>query len=103
LTVDGERTGGSTPRTGYRIGIKRRATKYLANLPKDIRKAISDKIDGLVNDPRPNGCEKITDSDPPTWRIRVGDYRFLYVIKDEEHSAMVHDIGNRNAIYGKGH
>jgi mRNA interferase RelE/StbE len=84
---------------GYRIGIMRAATKVLEKIPQAIRSAISEKIDGFVSNPRPHGCEKLTDWKPPTWRARVGDYRILYSIDDDAHTAIVRSIENRADAY----
>ena len=33
------------------------------------------------------------------WRIRVGDYRILYDIHDEEKKVVILEIGHRREIY----
>jgi len=36
---------------------------------------------------------------PATWRIRIGDYRALYVIDDSAKSVVVFDIDLRDKVY----
>ena len=40
------------------------------------------RIDGLGVNPRPFGCKKLRDY-KDRWRIRVGDYRVVYIIDPE--------------------
>jgi mRNA interferase RelE/StbE len=59
----------------YSIGILRRAQKELAQIPKQEYERIKGAIEGLSQDPRPQGCKKLTGREG--WRIRVGDYRVI--------------------------
>lgn len=59
---------------------------------------IARRIDNLATDPRPQGCEKITGSDD-LYRIRVGDYRVVYQVRDERLLILVILIGHRRDIY----
>ena len=43
---------------------------------------ISDKILELEDDPRPQGCRKLRGLEG--WRIRVGNWRVIYIIDDTE-------------------
>lgn len=55
-------------------------------------------IEGLSANPRPFGCKKLKGR--PGYRIRIGDYRVLYMINDKEITVLIIDIGNRKEIYG---
>lgn len=79
----------------YRISLHRSAKKFLASAPDKVAQRISDAIDQLTNDPRPHGCLKLADYDPPSWRIRIGDYRILYQIMDNELLVWVFKIDRR--------
>ena len=57
----------------YDIQILRRAQKELAKLPNISYERIKDTIWALANNPRPQGCKKLSVRDG--WRIRVGNYR----------------------------
>lgn len=81
----------------YQITIKRRASKVLANLPdKDYRK-VRDAIRELADNPRPQGCLKLTGREG--WRIRIGNYRVIYQINDPEKKIILLDLGHRRDIY----
>lgn len=81
----------------YRIDILRRAQKSLKNLQQNTYQRVRDAIRELATDPRPSGCSKLTGRDG--WRIRVGDYRVIYEIDDQESVIIILDIGHRRDIY----
>ena len=53
---------------------------------------------GLANDPRPPGCDKLAGVEN-LYRIRVGDYRVVYQIRDEMLLVLVVKIGHRREVY----
>ena len=81
----------------YKITIKRRAAKTLGNLSNKDYQKVRDTIRELAENPRPQGCLKLTGRNG--WRIRIGVYRVIYVINDEEKKVIVLDIGHRRDIY----
>lgn len=81
----------------YTILIKRPAQKALARIVLPSRDRIIEKIRALAAEPRPAGAKKLINH--PAWRIRVGEYRVIYEIKDRELLIFVIDIGNRKDIY----
>ncbi|HXS55618.1 MAG TPA: type II toxin-antitoxin system RelE/ParE family toxin, partial [Hanamia sp.] len=80
----------------YLIEIKRSAQKQLAKISKPFSEAIYEKILALENNPRPTGCIKLTGREG--WRIRVGDYRIVYEIKDNVLLIIVIDIDHRKQV-----
>ena len=61
------------------------------------KKAISEALKSLETDPRPYGSIKLIGRDG--YRIRVGNYRIIYCIKDKELLVIVIDLDNRAEIY----
>jgi len=84
----------------YRIIISRIAEKQLENLPKQIANAITNKIDLLSANPRPDGCKKLQGKDN-AYRIRSSDYRIVYRIEDNKLIVEVIRIGHRSDVYKK--
>ena len=82
----------------YTILFNRSAEKELDSLEKILIKRIVPKIDGLAQDPRPRGCRKIV-GEKNLWRIRIGDYRVIYVINDAEHTISVTGVRHRSKAY----
>ena len=81
----------------YTIVFEKDAQKKLYKLPEATRNKIIIKVSGLAADPRPPGCKKLTGR--PGYRIRIGDYRVIYLIEDGKLSILVLDVGNRKNIY----
>ena len=85
------------PRT-YRIEIVPAARRELAELPEDARRQVGRKIDSLAANPRPRGVEKLAGAED-LYRVRAGDYRILYQIRDEVLTIAVVKVGNRRDVY----
>jgi mRNA interferase RelE/StbE len=51
------------------------------------------KLRALANDPRPQGCEKLYDS---IFRVRVGGFRIIYLIDEENRHIEVGGIRRRS-------
>ncbi len=82
----------------YSVEFKPSAVRDLAALPKDAQRRLALKIDSLALDPRPSGCEKIQ-GEANLFRIRVGDYRIVYLIKDVRLFVLIVKIGHRKDVY----
>lgn len=81
----------------YSLSIRRRAQKELAKVPAGDYERIVEAIRKLGDNPRPEGCLKLTGREG--WRIRVGDFRVLYEIDDRGRSVTILHIGNRRDVY----
>jgi mRNA interferase RelE/StbE len=82
----------------YRLDFTTAAIRDLKRLPKDIRADVAAAIDGLTDDPRPAGFDKIEGSDD-VYRIRRGDYRLLYQINDDALTVLVVRARHRREVY----
>lgn len=58
---------------------------------------IIDAIEALATDPRPAQSEKLTNR--PERRIRVGDYRLLYLVDDQRRTVTITSIAHRREVY----
>jgi mRNA interferase RelE/StbE len=81
----------------YQLVIDRYAEKQLAKIPPPDFNRIVKAINELSNNPRPAGCKKLTGR--PGYRIRVGNYRVIYLIEDKILKVFIIEIGNRKDIY----
>ena len=82
----------------YDVYLEKAAERDLKRLQPKIFQQIIFHIKGLVDTPRPSGCHKIagTKSD---WRIRIGDYRVIYVIDDKAKVIKVMRVRHRREVY----
>ncbi len=85
-------------RPRYRVQIERRAQKALDALPRDLRRRIAAKVDALAANPRPPGVRKL-EGEEDLYRLRVGDYRVLYAIRDAVLLVLVVRIADRREAY----
>lgn len=81
----------------YRVEIMRSAAKELQRIHPDDRERIIAALQSLTNDPRPSGSKKLTNR--PAWRIRIGSYRVIYEIHDQELMVLIVAAGKRSEIY----
>ena len=81
----------------YRLFIEKAAQKALAEIPQPYQGQIISSIEQLAEAPRPHGARKLTGRD--AWRVRVGDYRILYEIHDDQLVILVIRVGHRREIY----
>jgi len=59
---------------------------------------VTEALAVLRDDPRPPGCVKLTGADD-LWRIRVGQYRVVYTIRDDELLVLVVRVAHRRDVY----
>lgn len=81
----------------YKIQFKQSVTKDLRALPKNDIKRILQRIEQLAQDPRAEGCIKLTGQ--ALYRVRVGVYRVLYQILDDVLVVNVITVSHRSDVY----
>lgn len=87
----------------FEIRILPAAQKSLSRLARADRRlalAIDSAIRSLSENPRPPSCKQLAGSqEPPLFRIRVGDYRIIYEVRDDVVLVSVIHVGHRKDIY----
>ena len=83
--------------TKFRLSFKASVAKDLRQIPKRDVQSILKRIEGLADDPRPSGSEKLSGQE--RFRVRQGTYRIVYEIKDQELIVTVVKIGHRRDVY----
>jgi mRNA interferase RelE/StbE len=83
----------------YCIDLLRSAQKQLRRIPDKYQDRIISAIKSLAENPRPKSCIKL--SARPAWRIRMGDYRIIYEINDEQTYILIIAIGHRREVYAR--
>jgi mRNA interferase RelE/StbE len=81
----------------YDLQYRKKAIKALTKINNPYYSAIIKAIEALTENPRPNGCKKLTGRDG--FRIRVGSYRIIYDIIDSNLIIEIVNIGSRGDIY----
>jgi len=87
----------------YGFAFSETALKYLENeVPPKIRGQIKRRVESLASNPTPPGSKKVQgmmDGETPIYRVRQGDYRILYVARNDPDQIVVLDIGHRKDVY----
>ena len=87
------------PRT-YTILTRAAPRRQLTQLQKTHNpnaKHIIAAIRSLAESPRPPGSQKL--SSRPERRVRVGDYRIIYLVDDARHTVTISAIAHRREVY----
>jgi mRNA interferase RelE/StbE len=79
------------------------ALEALEGFPHKIRRQVIKKAKALMTQPYPPGCKKLvgieTDMGEGVFRERTGDYRILYIVRDNPAEVLILDIDHRKDVY----
>jgi len=81
----------------YKIVFKQSVAKDLRRIPNNDVKRILERIETLIQEPRPAGAEKLTGDE--IYRVRQGNYRILYTIEDDVVTVTIVKVGHRRDVY----
>ena len=83
----------------YTVRIAAAPTKFLEKLrDKSLLRRLTQAMRNITQNPRPVGCVKLA-GEENLYRVRVGDYRIVYQIRDAELLILVVTIGHRREVY----
>jgi mRNA interferase RelE/StbE len=82
----------------YSLEIKQSAQKELDALDDTLFTRIDRKILALAGSPRTAGCKKLKGY-KNHWRIRVGEWRVVYIIDDSAKLVNVTRVAHRREVY----
>ena len=85
----------------YHVDHSQRAQKFLDKLDIHIAKRIEDRLKRLHSNPVPSDTKFIgrDDRGDKIFRYRIGDYRALYKIKEQEKIILIAKIDKRPRVY----
>ena len=84
----------------YQVEIAPAAQRDFTRLPSEVIRKVDAAIVELEQNPRPHGCAKL-DGSEDEYRVRVGEYRVLYVIHDEGKRVTIAHVRHRREAYRK--
>lgn len=82
----------------YAISYVPSAAKAIRKLDRPTARRLLDAIELLASNPRPPGYIQLKGGNGE-FRIRVGDYRIIYDIQDDELVVLVLRLGHRREVY----
>lgn len=88
-----------TPRDELQVRFTNAADKQLGRLDSSVRRRVIRATEALAAEPFPSGCRRVVETHEPVWRIRVGDWRLLYAVLNQELVVLVVRIDQRGHAY----
>jgi len=82
----------------YEISFTSAAARQLRKLDPDVQGKLAPAIDGLREQPRPAGVKALKGR-PGQLRLRVGSYRVVYTVEDDQLLVLVITVGHRREAY----
>ena len=82
----------------YRLEFTPAAKRQLDAIPHTAFHRIQARLLSLAGNPRPHGVEMLAGHER-FLRLRVGDYRVVYRVDDEEFVVLVAKVGHRRDVY----
>ena len=84
----------------FEIEYTKAARKDLRKLDHEPRERIAAAVENLSSDPHPSGSRKMIGAEA-LFRIRVGDYRVIYEVRNDVLTIFIIKVGHRKDIYRK--
>ena len=82
----------------YALEIKLSAQKELDALDDKLFSRVDPKILALADNPRPAGSKKLK-GHKDQWRLRIGDWRVVYIIDDAAKHVSITRVRHRREVY----
>ena len=82
----------------FHIEWKKSTRKDLRKLPAKTVKDVLEAVEGLADNPFPQGVEKLSGSEH-AYRIRLGDYRVVYEVVKETKLVEIQRVRHRKDVY----
>lgn len=84
----------------YQVDIAPAAQREVKRLPSEVLRKVDAVVLTLALHPRPHGGIKL-EGTANEYRVRVGDYRILYVIDDTARHVIIAHVRHRREAYRK--
>jgi mRNA interferase RelE/StbE len=86
--------------TRYRVELTPAAQRSLRRLDRQAQRRVQAAIDLLADEPRPRKA-KALQGRRGYLRVRTGDYRIVYTVRDEVLLVLVIALGHRREVYDR--
>jgi mRNA interferase RelE/StbE len=82
----------------YEITLAPAAARQLRKFDPQVRRRIQAVLETLAEQPRPPAAKQLIGGGGE-WRVRTGDYRVIYEIKDQQLLVLVLRMAHRRDVY----
>lgn len=83
----------------YEVRLPPEVMQQIAVLPSKVQRQVRRHIDALAANPRPAGAETLVSRHKGLMRVRSGDYRIVYQVRDEDRRVLLLKVGHRRDVY----
>lgn len=83
----------------HKVFFTKQAARALRRMPGPMARLVREKIDRIAADPYAAHNNVTRLQGRPGYRLRVGDWRVIYEVRDEELVILVLQIGTRGEVY----
>ena len=84
----------------FSVELGPQASKFVSKLDNPTKERIKNKLLKLQQDPFPSEVERVEDhKGEKIFRVRVGDYRILYIVRYETNLVLVAKVDKRGRVY----
>jgi len=83
----------------YTVTYSREAAKALRKLPRDTGRRVLRKVNAYADDPASLAGNVKLLTGHPGYRLRVGDWRVLFLVDEDQQALHVTRIGPRGGVY----
>jgi len=95
--------GAAAPPPGYTVLIVPEAQKALDKLPRNIQKAMYDKMEQLKAYPEVSGVRRMWGGAYGKQRMKFWDWRMEFTVDEKAKTILVTKIGHRDTMYEEYH
>lgn len=83
----------------FRIELATHAQRFIGKCDSVLYARLMEKIKLLSEEPFPQGTKRVVGRHEKVFRLRVGDYRIMYVVFHEQGLVLITDIDKRGRVY----
>ena len=84
----------------YAVELSQQSQKFLEKLDTHVRERVEERLKRLAQEPIPSDAKFIyRDNNDKVFRYRIGDFRALYKVKDNEKIVLISKIDKRPRVY----
>ncbi|MFH1211570.1 MAG: type II toxin-antitoxin system RelE/ParE family toxin [Candidatus Woesearchaeota archaeon] len=83
----------------FEVFLSSSSENFLKKCENEIHERVLKKIKELANEPFPSEAKRVVGRKEKVFRVRVEDFRILYVVFHEKSEILIADIDKRSRIY----
>jgi len=83
----------------FQVFLSSASENFLKKCEKETLERVLKKIKELADDPFPSDSKRVVGRKEKAFRVRIGDYRILYVVFHEKNEILISDIDKRERVY----